>query len=205
MVNIEKINSKLSEAISTIISEDRKVFREDFPFKRFVINSIENVTAKSKGFGFAYRANNKPCMAFKANASFTFIHPIDKREISLENIDFTWIADEVDHKGYYTWRFGEKLADMVWPWNAPETRPNHDIATREYVSKLTDIYIENYFTHERETPNGIHYFFLHEFSYCILFSVYELLDRHSLEDREIFSNQILPTDERIITNLLLSL
>lgn len=203
MVNIEKINSKLSEAISTIISEDRKVFEEDFPIKRFVINSIENVTAKSKGFGFAYKADNKPCMAFKVNASITFIHPIDKREIYLENIDFTWIADEVDHKGYYTWTFGEKLADMVWPGDPYEIRPDYDKATKEYVLKLTDIYTENYFTHERETPGGIHYFFLYNFSYAILFSFYDKLKIDN--EHEIYSNSMLKVDERIIANLLLSL
>lgn len=193
MVNIEKINSKLSE----IISEENNGWMKNFyPIKRFVINSIENVTVSKERLKlFNYKCcNGEPVMAFKLNVSFTITRFPDHKEISLENIDFIWFADTVNNMGDYCVAYEEKLSKRVWDQEAPETRPDIDKMTKEYTLKLTDLYIENYFTHERFTCDGRHYFFL----YCFIKDViYE-----NLTDNHIFSNYMLYEDYQIIKKLI---
>lgn len=197
MVNIENINNKLSEIISKEITSNKH-----YHIKRFVINSIENVTfAKERGKFFNYYCGNdhsNPLEAFKLNVSFTIIRFTDDKEISLENIDFIWLADTVDNKGRYTWAYEEKLADMVWDQEAPDVSPVISKATKKYMAKLTDIYTENYFTHKRYTTEGTKYFFLYCFNKLIINSSFI---SGNIDSRN-FSNSMLSVDAQVICNLI---
>lgn len=191
MVNIENINSKLSEIIAEEIA-----FYKYYPIKLFVINSIENVTvSKERLKFFNYKCCNvEPVMAFKLNVSFTVTRFSDGKEISLENIDFIWFADTVNNKGDYCCAYEENLSKRVWAQKAPETRPDLDKMTKEYTLKLTDLYIENYFTHERYTTDGRQYFFLYCFIMCVIYG--------NLTDNRIFSNCMFYEDYQIIKKLI---
>ena len=195
MVNIENINNKFSEIISKEIASNKH-----YNIKRFVINSIENVTVSKERFKlFNYKCcNGEPVMAFKLNVSFTVTRFSDNREISLENIDFIWFADTVNNKGDYCCAYEDNLSKWVWAQKAPETRPDLDKMTKEYTLKLTDLYIENYFTHERYTTEGRQYFFLYCFSKLIINSSFI---SGNIDSRN-FSNSMLPVDAQVICNLI---
>lgn len=198
MVNIQKINSMLSENISNVLEVN-----EDYPIKRFVINSIENATfAKERGKFFNYYYGNdhrNPLEAFKINASITIVRNTDNNEISLENIDFIWLADTIDNKGNYTWRFGKQLADhdFIWPANPPETKLDVDKATKTFMKALTDLYIENYFTHIRQTEEaGIVYYFIYQFH-----KMFFKPEGSKCEENN-YPNSIMLDDWQVIYNLI---
>jgi len=194
MVNIENINNKLSEIIAEEIA-----YNKFYTIKRFVINSIENVTvSKERGKFFNYYGcSGAPLMAFKLNVSFTIIRFTDDKEISLENVDFIWLADTVDDKGNYCCAYEEKLSKYVWDQEAPETRPDLDKMTKEYTLKLTDLYIENYFTHMRYTTQGRQYLFLYIFNQMIMNASFI---KHI--DSRNYTNGMLPADAQVICNLI---
>lgn len=196
MVNIENINNKLSEIIAEEIA-----FYKYYPIKRFVINSIENVTVSKERLKlFNYKCcNGEPVMAFKLNVSFTVNRFSDGEEISLENIDFIWFADTVNNMGDYCVAYEENLSKWVWDQKAPEEPSKDGIVnikkyTHEYITKLTDLYIENYFTHERYTTDGRQYFFLYCFIMCVIYG--------NLTDNRIFSNCMFYEDYQIIKKLI---
>ena len=200
MVNIENINNKLSEIISKEIASNKH-----YHIKRFDINSIENVTLSTERLKlFNYNSpSGKPLEAFKLNVSFTVTRFSDDKEISLENIDFIWLADTVNDKAGYCTVYEDNLSVWRWDQEAPEEPSKDGIVnikkyTHEYITKLNDLYTENYFTHERYTTEGTKYFFLYCFNKLIINSSFI---SGNIDSRN-FSNSMLPADAQVICNLI---
>jgi len=156
MINLDNINNKISEILNQF---------NDYPIKRFVINNIENLSYApgTKLYDFVNELK-QPLFTLKLNVSFTVVHDSGE-ERSIENVDFIWFTDTIEDQILYMFSLKENMSNEVWPLTAPQLEIGETKWSNKEHFKLTDMYIENYFTHQRVITNPyavektVYYFF----------------------------------------------